>query len=203
MKVRGTMWRRFALGSVGALTILALTTGCGDSGMDHDNDGMPGMNSSPASPGGVNDADVSFAQNMIPHHQQAVEMADLAARQATDPEIKQLAAKIKDAQAPEITILTGMLTGWGKPTMPAMGHAGMAMPGMMSADDMRKLAAATGTAFDRMFAQMMIAHHNGAIQMAGEEKAKGGDAEAKSLAATIESAQAAEVTQLEAILDRL
>lgn len=176
--------------------------------MRHDTGGMNhGSTASTGTPTGsagtVNDADVTFAQNMIPHHRQAVEMGTMAAEKASDPEIKQLAAQIKAAQDPEITTLTSWLSAWGKPTAPAIGHESMAMPGMMSDAEMAKLEAASGTDFDRMFAQMMIAHHNGAIQMAKDELAKGANTAAKGLAATIERTQSAEIAQLQKIFDRL
>ncbi|MFF0328709.1 DUF305 domain-containing protein [Nonomuraea angiospora] len=166
----------------------------------------PAATTASASPAAAfNDADVMFAQMMIPHHQQAVEMADLAGTRAADKEVKELAAKIKAAQDPEIQTMKGWLTAWGKP-MPSEGmdHGmGHDMPGMMSEDDMKKLEAAKGGAFDRQFAELMIAHHNGAIQMARTEQAQGSNAEAKELAKTIETAQQAEVAQLREILDRL
>ncbi|MEU7742614.1 DUF305 domain-containing protein [Nonomuraea sp. NPDC049158] len=152
-----------------------------------------------------NDADVMFAQMMIPHHQQAVEMAELAETRASDKEVKELAAKIKAAQDPEIQTMKGWLTGWGKP-LPSggmdqgMGHD---MPGMMSAADMKKLEDAKGAAFDKQFAELMIAHHNGAIDMARTEQSQGSNPEAKELAKAIESAQQTEVEQMKKILDRL
>ena len=162
--------------------------------------------SSPAS-AAFNDADVEFVQMMIPHHQQAVQMAALAETRASDAQIKQLAGQIKAAQDPEIKTMTGWLTAWGKPsTMPSGGHGmpGMSsMPGEMSDEDMVKVEAAKGTEFDRMFAQMMIDHHDGAIEMARDEQAKGSNPDAKALAATIEKTQTAEVATLRQILDRL
>ncbi|MEE3920862.1 DUF305 domain-containing protein [Micromonospora sp. BRA006-A] len=77
------------------------------------------------------------------------------------------------------------------------------MPGMMSEQQMKDLAAAKGPAFDKMFAEMMIAHHKGAIDMARTEQADGSNPEAKALAAKIASDQAAEVQTLQKILDRL
>lgn len=152
-----------------------------------------------------NGADVMFAQMMIPHHQQAVEMAELAETRASDKEIKELAAKIKAAQDPEIQTMRGWLTGWGKP-LPSggmdqgMGHD---MPGMMAAEDMKKLEDAKGAAFDKRFAELMIAHHNGAIDMARTEQSQGSNPEAKELAKAIENAQRTEVEQMRKILDRL
>lgn len=185
---------------VAALAVAA----CSDSG------GMPGMDhgamSSASAGADHSSADVQFAQMMIAHHQQAVEMSTLAETRAGDAEIKALAAQIKAAQQPEITTMTGWLTGWGQPTAQPGGHAmpGMSgMPGMMSDAQLQQLRSATGVEFDRLFAQLMIDHHNGAIQMAKDVQANGTNAEVKKLAATVISTQAAEVTQLQKILDRL
>lgn len=197
--------RRAVLTGMAALTTVALAAGCGDDsgGMNHGGSSQP----SPSATAAFNDADVQFAQMMIVHHQQAVEMATLAETRATDAEVKQLATQIKAAQDPEITTMTGWLTAWGQPTaQPDAGHnmPGMSStPGMMSDEDMAKLEAAKGAEFDRMFAQMMIAHHNGAIQMARDEQQNGSNGDAKALAATIEKAQTAEVEKLQTILDRL
>lgn len=203
---------RALLAGAAALTALFVAAGCSNGSGSHT--GMPGMgtSTSPAAsgalPAGVNDADVMFAQQMIPHHQQAVAMADLAATRASDPQLKQLATQIKAAQDPEITTMTGWLTSWGQPnaasatSMPGMGMSG-AMPGMMSDEDMARLGAATGADFDRMFARMMIAHHNGAIQMATDEQRNGANSAAKTLAAQIVKAQQTEVDTLQKILDRL
>jgi uncharacterized protein (DUF305 family) len=128
-------------------------------------------------------------------------MAELAPERAADPEIKELAAKIKAAQDPEIQTMKGWLTEWGKAAPEGgMGHD---MPGVMSEEDMTKLKAAKGAEFDKLFAQQMIAHHNGAIEMARTEQSGGSNPEAKELAKTIETAQQAEVEQLQKILDRL
>jgi uncharacterized protein (DUF305 family) len=196
--------RRTLLAGAAALTTLGLAAACdGSDGMDH-RSGQPMTSASVDI--AFNDADVTFAQMMIPHHQQAVEMARLAETRASDPEVKQLATTIKTAQAPEITTMTGWLTGWGQPTAQPGGHnmPGMSeMPGMMSEAEIAQLTAATGVDFDRMFARMMIAHHNGAIQMCRDMMANGSNAQAKALATTIEQTQTAEVATLQAILDRL
>ncbi|OHX01562.1 DUF305 domain-containing protein [Micromonospora sp. WMMB235] len=215
-----TILRRAALAGV-ALSALLTVAACGGAddagGMTHDA-GSAAPSASSSANATANDADVMFAQMMIPHHQQAVAMADLAPTRASDSELKNLAAKIKAAQDPEITTMKGWLTAWGKPTdlpsdhsMPGMsatpGHGmpGMdaGMPGMMSEQQMTDLAAAKGPAFDKMFAEMMIAHHKGAIDMARTEQADGSNPEAKALAAKIASDQAAEVQTLQKILDRL
>lgn len=209
---RTTTVRRALLAGA-TFTLLLLAAGCG-SGMNHD--GMstaapttPGASAAGASAAAFNDDDVTFAQMMIPHHQQAVEMSTLAETRAQDPELKQLAATIKTAQQPEITMMTGWLTAWGKPTtaptgMPNMGHGGHGgVSGMMSDEEMTELAAASGTPFDRLYASMMIAHHNGAIQMAQDETMKGTNPDAMSLAKAIVKSQMAEVVTLQAIAKRL
>ncbi|GAA1758168.1 DUF305 domain-containing protein [Luedemannella helvata] len=184
------------------LAALALVLG----GCAGDHSGMPHMSgpSVIASDGAVvaNQEDVMFAQMMIPHHQQAVEMSDLAPGRASDPELSSLAAQIRAAQAPEIATMSGWLTAWGRPThMPAtMGHG---MPGMVSAADMAKLRAASGREFDRLYATLMIAHHEGAIDMAETELAGGANADAKALAQQIITSQQAEIATMRAMLQRL
>ncbi|MEO3781195.1 DUF305 domain-containing protein [Micromonospora sp. B11E3] len=219
---RTTATRRALLTTASLSVLLLGAAACSNddmSGMDHGNAGpTASASASTGAAATVNDADVMFAQMMIPHHQQAVEMADLAANRATDPELKDLAAKIKAAQDPEIATMKGWLTAWGKPTEAPAGHSmpgmssapghdmstpGPGMPGMMSDKEMAGLKAATGTEFDKMFAQMMIAHHNGAIEMARTEQTNGANPEAKALATKIEADQAAEVQTLQKILDRL
>ena len=151
--------------------------------------------------------DIAFAQLMIPHHQQAVEMADLALAHATSPDVKALAAQIKAAQGPEITTMSGWLTAWGQPTsmptssdMGGMDMGGMSESGMMSDQDMSALAAATGTAFDRMWLQMMIAHHQGAVGMADQLVAHGTNAEVKKLAQSVIDGQTAEIVTMKKLL---
>jgi uncharacterized protein (DUF305 family) len=205
---RTTMVRRALLAGA-ASAILLVAAGCGTAGLNHD--GMTPTGTAPpgASTAAFNDADVMFAQMMIPHHQQAVEMATLAETRVQDPELKQLAATIKAAQQPEITTMTGWLTAWGKPTLGpgdlvGAGHGGHGgMSGMMSAEEMTQLAAANELDFDRMFARMMIAHHNGALQMAQELETTGTNPDAIALARAILKSQAAEVVTLQKISDRL
>jgi uncharacterized protein (DUF305 family) len=202
--IRTNVVRRALLAGGAALTILAFASACAaTSGTDHGST-MPMATSSAGA--GFNDADAAFAQMMIPHHQQAVEMATLADTRASDAEIKKIAAQIKAAQTPEITTMTGWLTSRGMPTRQAGGHnmPGMGgMPGVASEAEMAQLKASTGVDFDRMFARMMIAHHNGAIQMCRDIKSSGSSGEVQTFATTIEQAQSAEVANLQAILDRL
>ena len=154
---------------------------------------------------GHNDADVTFAQQMIPHHQQAIEMAKAAETRAESQEVKDLAADIEAAQDPEIETMTGWLESWGE-DVPDEGMSGMDhmssddMPGMMSEDDMTELEDATGAEFDQMFLTMMIEHHEGAIEMAKTEQADGESADAKALADDIETAQTAEIQTMQDLL---
>ena len=159
-----------------------------------------------------NDADVMFAQQMIVHHQGAIAMADLAPDRAQSAEVKALAEKIKAAQAPEIQQMTGWLQAWGVATtaassggMGGMDHgpndgSGSAMPGMMTDEQMQQLTAATGAAFDKMFLEMMIAHHEGAIEMSKTEKGSGQNTDALALADAITSSQTAEISEMKALL---
>ncbi|WP_211261509.1 DUF305 domain-containing protein [Pseudonocardia acaciae] len=153
-----------------------------------------------------NEADVRFAQQMIPHHTQAVRMAELAPTRAASAEVKKLASAIQAAQQPEIDQLNAMLARWGAPAaMPGMDHgtahgAGHDMAGMMSDADMGKLGQAKAAEFDRQFLTMMIAHHEGAVAMSATELRDGRDAEAKALAQKITDAQRAEIDQMRRLL---
>ena len=158
-----------------------------------------------------NDADVQFATDMIQHHAQALAMVDLTMGRQLDPEVQQLAEDIRMAQGPEIEKMTDLLTEWGQP-VPETGrdHANAHgegememdsdMPGMMSADEMAELEAARGSEFQRMWLEMMIEHHDGAIEMAQTEQSDGENAEAIELAENIQSAQQEEISTMEGLL---
>ncbi|MEO6122193.1 MAG: DUF305 domain-containing protein [Ilumatobacteraceae bacterium] len=151
-----------------------------------------------------NDADAEFAQGMIPHHEQAIEMADIA----LDPTVgasdvvKELATRIKGEQDPEIQLMTGWLTAWGQPIQMTADstHDMSSMEGMMSADDMDMLSSAMGVGFDKIWQEMMIKHHDGAIAMAQAEKANGSNPEALALADQIIVAQQTEIDEMTANL---
>lgn len=153
-----------------------------------------------------NDADVTFAQSMIPHHEQAIEMAQLADNRAESPEVLDLAARIEAAQQPEIDQMQGWLEEWGEDSGGMSGEHSeddMEMDGGMSEADMTALEAATGTEFDRMFLEMMIEHHRGAISMAETEVSKGTHGDAIRLAQTIIEDQNAEIAEMEDLLEQL
>lgn len=170
----------------------------------------PGSSSSAATPGERNEADVTFVQGMIPHHRQAVEMAELAAVRSENPEVVDLAARIGGGQQPEIEQMVGMLQEWGAEVpaadgamegMQGMDHVGMS--GMMTPEQMQGLEQASGSAFDRMFLLMMTEHHRGAIEMAQIELREGADPETLALAQEIIDIQRAEITEMEALLEEV
>ena len=178
--------------------------GHGTSDMDGMGTGAPAAGGTPAT-GAKNEADVEFASMMIPHHAQAIEMADMALTQATAPKVKALAPKIKAAQGPEIARMSGWLTGWGAPVPDTAGGSGMSgmddqAGGMMSGQEMTDLGRAAGSGFDRMWLQSMTRHHEGAVDMARTELAKGTNPDAKKLAQSIIDSQSAEIAEMKSIL---
>lgn len=155
------------------------------------------------------DADIIFAQLMIPHHEQAVQMADMALKQASASGVLQLAQQIKDAQDPEIQQMRGWLGTWGAPERMAgvhgMDHGDMDMGGqsaggMMSREDMSALMNAQGSDFDQMWLEMMIEHHQGAIAMAESVKQKSQNSDVIALSDSIISAQEAEIATMQRLL---
>ncbi|MGI5184132.1 DUF305 domain-containing protein [Dactylosporangium sp. CA-152071] len=202
--------RRAAI-ATGALSLALLAGGCGDGGMDHGTmgTGAPTSVAAPKSGATFNATDVKFATDMIPHHRQALDMAKIAQSKATTPEVKALADRIAKAQEPEIATMSGWLTAWGEPVpspggmshgdMGGMGH----MPGMMTDQEMQDMSKATGKDFDTMFLQMMIKHHQGAVEMAKTEQAQGQDPVAKQLAGKIAADQTAEITEMQGMLAKL
>ena len=159
----------------------------------------------PAS-GEHNNADVTFAQGMIPHHAQAIEMSDLLlAKDGVDPAVEELAQDIKSAQAPEMEQMTGWLVGWGEdvPSIESMGGldtGGMDMGGMMSEEDMTALEDASGEDASRLFLEQMIVHHRSAVMMAEMELEAGLNEDAKALAKQIIESQTSEITTMTELL---
>jgi len=152
-----------------------------------------------------NAADVTFTQDMIPHHRQAVDMAGYVATRSSNPQVKALAVQIEGAQSPEINQMTGWLKDWSQPVTTSSGHSGgmSGMHGMMSDGDMATLQTLSGAAFDKMWLTMMTEHHSGAIDMAKTELSQGTYADAKALAQRITTSQAAQVTQMKDLLKQL
>lgn len=186
--------RTLALAS-SALTALLLLTGCSGSpamdGMD------PGSTSPTGSAQPSNDADIDFAMNMIAHHQQAIEMADLVLeKEGVDERVINLAIAIKEAQGPEIETMTAWLEGWGEDGMAGMDHG----DGMMSDEDMTALENAAGPEASSLFLEQMIEHHHGAIDMAKQEVTAGENPDAIALAQKIIEDQTAEITTMQDLL---
>ena len=195
------MKNRAAATAAITLTALLALAGCtgtaGNGGMDN----MPGMGSSASPAADVNNADMQFTMMMIPHHEQAVEMADMIlAKDGIDERVITLAEQIKAAQGPEIELMESWLDDWGTPMgdMDGMDHGGM-----MSDTDMQALEDATGAEASRLFLEQMIVHHEGAIEMAQSEVDNGQNADVISLAEDIIASQTTEITTMEDILATL
>ena len=194
---------RTAALAASALTVALVLAGCSTTTTTTMPSDMPGMDHGSSSDASqFNDPDIAFVTQMIPHHQQAVEMADiLLGKTGVDPRVVDLATQIKAAQGPEITTMTSWLKSWGQPSPETMD--GMAMDGMMSPDDMNALTNASGADSSKLFLQQMIQHHQGAIDMANEELSTGKNADALALAKTIADAQTAEIAKMNEILTTL
>ncbi len=163
----------------------------------NDSDEMDGMHSHSSSDFSADD--IMFAQMMIPHHQQAVVMSDLALKNSTNPEILALAKKIKSAQAPEIEQMKSWLAKAGTSLM---GNHGMSMDGMLSENEIDQLAKSSGIEFDLLFLAGMIGHHEGALTMVSMlDRTKNG--EAKQLAENIRVSQTAEIAAMKKLLEEI
>jgi uncharacterized protein (DUF305 family) len=138
-------------------------------------------------------SDINFAEMMIPHHEQAIEMSEIAFKNTMNSEVLQLAQEIKEAQAPEIDLMMS----WAG--VKVSTHAGHMMDGMLSEDELNALRAATGAEFDRLFLQGMIKHHQGAIEMAMDVKNSNSMVVAD-LSAAIIKQQEIEITRMEELL---
>ena len=196
-----------------AVLLSSCTSPASDEHTDHQHGSESSQSSAAEHPAGFNDQDVDFATNMIPHHQQAVEMAAMVPDRSTNPAVLKLAADISAAQGPEIETLKVFLVQWKEggddPTTsqspdPHEGHDGMDpsmnMQGMVDAAAIANLASLKGAEFDKSWMQAMIAHHEGAIQMANAEIASGTNVDAKKLAQQIVTAQQGEITQMKQML---
>ena len=226
------MWKRTVLIGAGVLAALVVSAGCansGDSSSEHPSGHMTSTSAAAAATTTAsaaeahNDADVMFAQHMIPHHQQAVEMsAMLLGKQGIDPRVTQLAIQIKAAQDPEIEQMQGWLKQWGNPPMPSMPSGSMPMPsgdmnmpghgdmpgmssgqGMMSEQDMTALQNAQGVEASKLFLTQMIKHHEGAIAMAQTEIKDGQYPPAVEMARSIVTSQQQEIDTMKVFLTTL
>ncbi|GLW11048.1 lipoprotein [Microtetraspora sp. NBRC 13810] len=183
-----------------------LTAGTGAPVIIPQGPGAPGRTASPGERLGESEsrpgaADVAFAESMIPHHRQALEMAALAAGRDAGETVTALAGRITVAQGPEIEAMGAWLTALGRP-VPA-GHAHLAGRfGMATLEQMNRLRAARGRDFDRLFLQLMIAHHEGALTMARTQLAQGTDRLMRLMAKDVHAGQAIEITRMRRLLGR-
>lgn len=149
-----------------------------------------------------NDADVEFVQGMIPHHEQAITMADMVDPSTVSADLAALASEIRGAQAPEIDTMRSLLAEWNieedPHAMHKMDHS--SMKGMMSDDDLAALDESTGTSFERMWLEMMIEHHEGAVTMSETVIADGKHPRVRELAESIIVAQRDEISRMRALL---
>jgi uncharacterized protein (DUF305 family) len=214
--------RRSAAAALAAALGLSLAA-CGD---DSESGPDPSTARTAANGDVYNDADVQFATDMIQHHAQALVMVDLAAGRPLDPQVQQLTEQIRETQVPEGETMVDWLTAWDQEipaTMRDHSHAGHDqngtdgthmgddgsgstdtggdMPGMMSGDELAQLARASDAEFQDLWLQMMIEHHEGAIEMARDEQADGTFAGAVALAESIESSQQREVDLMQQLLE--
>lgn len=194
---------------LGALTLAACSNDDPDEteGMDHTTDQSSTSAESSETAADFNDADVMFAQMMIPHHQQAIEMSEIVlASEGLMPEVADLAQQIMDAQGPEIDTLTIWLTEWGADPAGGeeMDHGDMSTDsGMMSEEDLANLEAAAGPEVNRLFLEQMIMHHDGAIAMAQDQVSNGQNPEAIALAEEIIATQEEEIATMGSIMGTL
>jgi len=196
--------RRFRRGAAAAaLSLIAVLGGCAD-GM-----GDPASSADSSTVAETfNKTDVKFAQTMIPHHEQAIEMCDITlAKSSIAPEVTQLAQQIKDAQGPQLATMTGFLTAWNQPLIP--DHAAEAdehhwdAEGVLIPEEMQELKAADGPTGQRLFLKGMIKHHTGAVAMAQDEIDNGQNPDAVQLAQAIKDGQTSEITSMKSLLDDL
>jgi uncharacterized protein (DUF305 family) len=182
------------LGIIAALVLAVVFMLAGNSGtsMGHSGHGS-GMTNEERSSEYSSD-ELMFAQMMIPHHEQAVTMSELALENTTNPDVIALATAIRDAQGPEIKQMQGWLDGKSESHM----HD-MEMGGMLTEAELKELASLKDTAFDQMFLTAMIAHHEGAIEMALMIK-DSTKAEVKTLYENIFTSQSAEIETMKALL---
>ena len=207
-----TLTRRLLLGTAlaGALTL----SGCGGTDTASPSAYGGASTQAPAAADGAeaNDTDIAFLQGMTPHHEQAVEMAEIVLAADPPAEVAAIATQIRDAQDPEIEQMEKMLDNLGVESDGgahggAHGGAGMDMSaghgGMMSEADMDALGGATGTGAARLFLEGMIVHHEGAIEASDVELTDGGYEPALTLAQQIKDAQTAEIAQMRELLTTL
>lgn len=196
----------------GLLPVVLLLGGCGDS-----SESSTDTTEQSTDPAAHNEADVAFATQMIPHHAQALTMADLAVGRDVSPQLTDLLDEIRAAQTPEIELMVDWLQQWGEPVPATMrdhahaddhggdgdgGEEDMSgdMPGMMDDSDLDELADAPPAKFEDLWLTMMIEHHQGAVDMAETQLEEGSFEPALELAEDIKTSQSAEIERMQEML---
>jgi uncharacterized protein (DUF305 family) len=182
-----------------ALVLSSCTSQAPDGHTGHEHSDEPVITGQPA---GYNADDVAFATNMIPHHQQAVDLSAMVPDRSTKTDLVALAQQISAEQQPEISVMKVFLVQWNENPDTNSGHAGHGdtMQGMVDAATMTKLESLNGQEFDKLWLESMIGHHQGAIEMAKAEIANGDNMDAKNLAKNIVTTQEAEIGQMKQML---
>lgn len=206
---------RAALAATASVLVALALTGCGsDEGNLHGSmkggRSTPGTSAAPATSPAVgatdhDQADVDFALQMVPHHLQAVEMADLVPARSGDEQLRALATRIKQAQQPEVEQLTSLLAAWGVAPDSGMSDADHMDPGatgMLTDDQLRALGALRGDDFRAEWLRLMIAHHTGALAMARTQLDTGTDPATRALATSVLTSQQQEIDEMRAMLTR-
>lgn len=225
----GRLSRPLAAAATGLVLILSMSacapqqpdaaTADGDASPDVLQPGGPGEGNETISPEDAekavepefNEADVAFMQMMVPHHAQAIVMAELAEQHARSDRVRELAARIRAAQGPEILMMASWLEQRDMAVPSAAedpsewdhsehGHNGMV--GMLTEAQMDDLERARGAVFDRLFLKAMVQHHRGAIDMADDVAVDGIDIMVSEVAADVALTQTAEIDRMQGMLDR-
>jgi uncharacterized protein (DUF305 family) len=183
------------LGVILVLILAVVFLLAGNSGMSMDHSGH-GSSSQDESSAEYSADEIMFVQMMIPHHEQAVTMSELALTNTANPEVLALATAIRDAQGPEIMQMQSWIGDQGGHDG---GSHGMEMGGMLTAEELETLASLKGEAFDQFFLASMIAHHEGALDMVDMIN-DSTNSEVKTLAANIVKSQSAEIEAMKALL---
>ena len=186
---------------IGLIILIALRVFNSDSGTHMMGDSSAeGMNNS-QSASDLEMNEYMFAEMMIPHHQQAVDMSDLALKKSTNPKILDLAQRIKSAQSSEIIQMQSWLGGKEAKSMMS-DHSGHSMGGMLTDEEFSKLESSSGVTFDTLFLEGMIVHHEGAIDMAQMIK-ETTTQEVNTFGLNVVEVQSEEIREMKEILESL
>lgn len=155
-----------------------------------------------------NKADVAFAQMMITHHEDATDIAGLAEQTSSNAQVRELAERINAAQGPEINQMRSWLEEWGEPTpedsdTSGLTHDGMETTGTDQQAAMNALLRLDGTAFDKKFLSLMVAHHQGSLAMANQQVSEGQNPAAVAMAKSVIATQQSEIAEMQTLLGNL